>query len=80
MKAKDCFNLTYLKALEKWLLEQEWTLMQPHETEWLRARKSKGIFIVLKTKDEKLGCIKEHHGKVIRKYIQTLQKEKKDEK
>lgn len=73
MKAKDSVPVLYLDQLKKWLLVNDWELQElKADNEVLRARKSKGIFILIKTNDPNYYCMSEHHGKAVRSYIKTL--------
>lgn len=63
-----------LNLLKAWLLNNGWTLEETvSEKEVIRSRnKGKGIVILLKTADPNYYCFTEHHGKAVKKFIQSL--------
>lgn len=74
MKKSNLMPVKHLELLKAWLSSKEWTLQETvAENEVLRARnKGKGIVILLKTDNPAFYCVTEHHGKSVKKYIQSL--------
>lgn len=71
---KNLMPASHLKTFKAWLLNNGWTLEEiVSEKEVIRSRnKGKGIVILLKTADPNYYCLTEHHGKAVKKFIQTL--------
>lgn len=74
MKMKNLMPVAYLEDLKIWITNSHWHLEETvAKNEVLRARnKGKGIFILLETANPDFYCITEHHGKDIRKYLQSV--------